>query len=135
MLVALGPVLGTLLSLPLVIWQWNELHHFRETVSTATSFSVVLLTMLLGMFASRSFARHLARRADELHQGVWAALLEVTRAHAQLPRVRVHDAVGEPGSATTDSAHPGAHPVLDTPDDSARFAALRPGSSVGRAGD
>jgi hypothetical protein len=94
-LVTLGPVLGTLLAMPLVAWQWNELHHFRETVSMATSFSVVMLTMVLGTVASRSFARRLAKRANELHQGVWAALLEVTRAHAQLPRVRVTPADDE----------------------------------------
>lgn len=103
-LVTLGPVLGTLLALPLVVWQWNELHHFRETVSMSTSFSVVMLTMVLGTVASRSFARRLAKRANELHQGVWAALLEVTRAHAQLPRVRVAPA-DEEGERRASSEH------------------------------
>ncbi len=88
-IVTLGPVLGAMLSMPLVLWQWNALHHFRETISIGTSLGVVVLTMLLGAFASRALAGRAAKRAMERHRGVWAALLEIVRREGKLPRVRV----------------------------------------------
>ncbi|MBN8615857.1 MAG: hypothetical protein J0L92_35010 [Deltaproteobacteria bacterium] len=102
LLVALGPVLGAMLSMPLVIWQWSEFHHFREAVSMSTSMSVLVLTMVLGTVATRVMANRIARRENELHQGVWAALLEITRTHARLPAVRVAAPTDESRDAPED---------------------------------
>jgi hypothetical protein len=102
LLVALGPVLGAMLSMPLVLWQWSELHHFREAVSVSTSMSVLVLTMVLGTVATRVIANRIARRENELHRGVWAALLEITRAHAHFPALRVEAPTEEAREATDD---------------------------------
>lgn len=92
--VAIGPVLGALASLPLVLWQMDRFHHFEEALSPSTSLPIVALLMLLGTLASRLWAGRLARREDELHRGVWAALLEISRAHARLRAVRVEAPAG-----------------------------------------
>ncbi|MFO0710829.1 MAG: hypothetical protein U0353_13370 [Sandaracinus sp.] len=102
-IVALGPVLGIMLAVPLVLYQGNELQHFRETVSLGVSASVVLLSMLFGTLASRVLASRLARRARELHQGVWAAMLEIVRREGKLARVRVEAPLEETASSHDDA--------------------------------
>jgi hypothetical protein len=87
-LIALGPVLGALTSLPLVLWQMDRFHHFEPGMSLSVTMPVIALLMILGTVVTRGIAKRLARRAGEEHDGTWATLLELTREHAR-PKARV----------------------------------------------
>lgn len=88
-LVALGPMIGVLVSSPLVLWQFYRFHHFESAMSMSVSMPLVALLMVLGTALARGLARRAARRAAEAHAGAWATLLEIARERALVvPRVR-----------------------------------------------
>jgi hypothetical protein len=101
-LVALGPLLGGLSSLPYALWQMNLLHHFEPGES---------LTGTL----TRAWAKRRARSLGRAHDGAWAAVTELSR-ERQAPRVRVavrdaQDAVAE--DALVETAAPGGIPTSE----------------------
>jgi hypothetical protein len=99
--VPLGPVLGVLTSLPLIVWQMHRLHHFQPAVGMGFTMTVLVVSMILATVVVRAFAKRLARRAREAHDGAWATVLELARDHA-LPRARVEVIAEEPTHEASD---------------------------------
>ena len=114
-LVALGPLLGGLSSLPYALWQMNLLHHFEPGESLTVTLAIAAGSTVFVGWLTRAWAKRRARALGRAHDGAWAAVTELSR-ERQAPQVRVavrdaQAAVAE--DALAETAAPGGIPTSE----------------------
>jgi hypothetical protein len=108
--VALGPVLGGLSSLPFALWQMNLLHHFEPGEDLWTTVGIAAISTVLGGWLTRGWAKRRALALEQAHDGAWATVTEIATERRDL-KVRV---------ATADDSEERAEPAAIDDEASAR---------------
>ncbi len=103
--VALGPVIGALSSLPFALWQMNLLHHFEPGEGIGVTLGVASACAVLGALITRTVAKRRALALERAHHGAWAALTEIATERRGV-RVQIADPPSEAG-AEDERAEPG----------------------------
>lgn len=101
---ALGPALGLLASMPLVLWQFFSFHDFEEGLGLGLTLALSGAMAVLTALGTWLVARGRAQAMQQAHDGLWATLLEVAQQH-HASRVRVEaSAEATPEEAAHDEA-------------------------------